>query len=58
MFNINNIIGKFIRNSSQREIDQLKTIVKKISSFEAKIKQISDESFPIKTSEFKNRLKN
>ena len=30
MLNINNIIGKFIRNSSQREIDQLKVIVKKI----------------------------
>ena len=58
MFNINNIIGKFIRNSSQKEIDQLKEIVKKIGSFEEKAKQISDKSFPIKTKDLKNRLKN
>ena len=29
MLNIGNIIGKFVKNSSQRELDSLKSIVKK-----------------------------
>ena len=45
MLNINNIIGKFIRNSSQREIDQLKVIVKKIGFFEEKTKSVDQEEF-------------
>ena len=30
MLNIGSIIGKFVKNSSQREIDRLKSSVKKI----------------------------
>ena len=37
MLNINRIISKFIKNSSQRDIDKLKTIVKPIE-FKSKIK--------------------
>ena len=48
MLNISGIIGKFIKNSSQRDIDKLKSIVKKINSWEPKIKEMPDESFPIK----------
>ena len=58
MFNISKIIGKFIRNSSQREIDQLKSIVEKINSFEPKIKEMVDGAFPAKTAEFRSRIQN
>jgi len=58
MLKISNIISKFIRNSSQREIDKLKLIVEKINSYEAKIKELPDKSFPEKTEEFKSKIKN
>ena len=56
MLNISGIIGKFIKNSSQREIDKLKSIVKKINSWESKIKDLPNESFPAKTAEFKSKV--
>jgi preprotein translocase subunit SecA len=56
MLNINSIIGKFIKNSSQREIGKLKSIVEKINSWESKTKDISDENFPAKTAEFKSKI--
>jgi len=58
MLNISGIIGKFIRNSSQREIDKLKSIVKKINSWELKIQEMADKSFPAKTAKFKSKIKN
>ena len=58
MLNIGNIIGKFIKNSSQREIDSLNLIVKQINELEPKIKKMSDESFPIKTKELKSKFEN
>jgi len=58
MVNISQFLGKFIKNSSQREIVGLKLIVDKINDWESKIKQISDESFPAKTAEFKLKVKN
>ena len=45
MLSISNIIGKFIKNSSQRELDSLKNIVKKIDAQESQVKELSDESF-------------
>ena len=56
MLNIGTIIGKFIKNSSQRELDRLKSTVKKINDLEPKIKEISNESFPGKTAEFKSKI--
>ena len=44
MINIGNIIGKFIRNSSQREIDQLQQIVKKINAFETLSNRVEESS--------------
>ena len=41
MLNISGIIGKFIKNSSQREIDRLKLIVQKINELESKIQRPS-----------------
>jgi len=57
MLNIKGIIGKFIKNSSQRDIDKLKSIVEKINGWESKVAEMPDESFPNKTSEFKSRIK-
>ena len=45
MLNIGKIIGKFIKNSSQRDIDKLEPIVKQINAWESKIKDIPDEKF-------------
>ena len=56
MLNIKGIIGKFIKNSSQRDIDKLKSIVQKINDWEPKIKNIPDENFPAKTAEFKSKI--
>ena len=58
MLNIGKIIGKFIKNSSQRDIDKLKSIVKQINAWETKVKDIPDEKFPSKTLEFKSKIKN
>ena len=58
MLNIGKIIGKFIKNSSQRDIDKLRSIVKQINVWESKIKDIPDEKFPSKTPEFKSKIKN
>ena len=56
MLNIGSIIGKFVKNSSQREIDHLKLSVKKINEWEPTIKEMSDESFPAKTAEFRSKI--
>ena len=53
MLNIATIIGKFVKNSSQRELGRLKTLVDKINQLEPTIKKIPDENFPLKTAEFK-----
>ena len=58
MLNISGIIGKFIKNSSQRDIDKLEAIVQKISAWESKVKEVPDENFPLKTQEFKSKIKN
>jgi len=56
MLNISSIIGKFIKNSSQREIDRLKLIVEKINKLESEIKDLPNEGFPTKTAEFRSRI--
>ena len=58
MLNISKIIGKFIKNSSQRELDRLRLTIKKINAYETKIKEIPSESFPTKTAEFKSKIQN
>ena len=56
MLNISGIISKFIKNSSQRDIDKLKFVVEKINNWEQIIKKVPDESFPAKTEEFKSKV--
>jgi len=57
MLNISGIISKFIKNSSQRELDKLNSVVEKINNWESKIKDMPDESFPSKTAELKSKIK-
>tara|TARA_B100000029_G_scaffold467838_1_gene504368 strand:- start:2768 stop:5353 length:2586 start_codon:yes stop_codon:yes gene_type:complete len=56
MLNIGSIIGKFIKNSSQKELDRLKSIVAKINALEAETKGFSDDAFPAKTAELKSKV--
>ncbi len=56
MLNFGSIIGKFIKNSSQRELSQIKSTVKKINDLETKIKAIPDQDFPSRTMELKEKL--
>ena len=56
MLKISKIISKFIKNSSQREIDSLKSIVEKINKLEPITKEIPDKNFPIKTSELRSKI--
>jgi len=58
MLNISKIIGKLVKNSSQRELDRLGLVVQKINSWESKVKKMPDENFPTKTNELKTRFKN
>ena len=58
MLNIGKIISKFIKNSSERELDSLKSTIKKINDWEPKIKEMSNESFPAKTAELRSKIQN
>jgi len=58
MLSIGKIIGKFVKNSSQRELDKLNSIVQKINAFEAEVKKVENESFPAKTAEFMSKVNN
>ncbi|MDA9687558.1 preprotein translocase subunit SecA [Candidatus Pelagibacter sp.] len=57
MLNPLNFLSKFIKSSNDKELSRISKIVEKVNSFENKIKNISDKDFPIKTLEFKERLK-
>jgi len=56
MLNIGKIIGKFIKNSSERELEGLKSTIKKINDWEPKIRGMSNESFPAKTAEIRTKI--
>ena len=57
MLNIGKIIGKFVKNSSQRELDKLSSYVRKINDWEAKVKEMPDESFPSRTAEITSKIR-
>ena len=57
MLNIGKILGKIVKNSGQRELDRLKIIVKKTNEWEEKVKKMTNESFPLKTAEFIEKIK-
>jgi len=58
MLNIGKIIRKFVKNSSQRELEKLKIIVQKINALETEIREIPNDNFPKKTIELKSKIKN
>ena len=57
MLNPLNFLSKFIKSSNQKELDRISKIVEKVNSFEDKIIHFSDEEFPKKTIQLKERLK-
>jgi preprotein translocase subunit SecA len=57
MLNPFNFISKFIKSSNQKELDRIGKIVKKVNSYEAVIKEFTNEEFPKKTIELKTKLK-
>ena len=56
MLNPLNFLSKFIKSSNQKELDRIATIVEKVNLLENRIKDISNEEFPKKTQELKNKL--
>ena len=56
MLNPLNFITKFIKSSNQKELDRIKKIVAKVNSLEVTVKSLSDEDFPKKTIELKDKL--
>ena len=58
MFNPIGFISKFIKSGNQKELDKIGKIVNKINLLEDKFVNLTDEDFPKKTSEFKERIKN
>ena len=56
MLNPLNFLSKLIKSSNQKELDKIIKIVEKVNSFEAAIKQLSNQDFPKKTLELKDKL--
>src|SRR6056300_1328196 len=57
MFNPLNFLSKFIKSNNEKELDRIKKIVTNINSLEYKIKLLSDDDFPKKTLELKQKIK-
>ena len=57
MLNPLNFLLKFIKSSNQKELDRISKIVERVNSFENKTKELSDQDFPVKTNELKEKLK-
>ena len=58
MLNPLSFLSKFIKSNNQKELDRISKIVSKINNLEISIKNLKDEDFPKKTSEFKKKIKN
>jgi preprotein translocase subunit SecA len=56
MLNPLNFLSKFIKSSNQKELDRIAKIVKKVNSLESIIEAITDEEFPKKTTELKEKF--
>ena len=57
MINPINLITGIFKSSNQKELDRIDKIVKKINLIEENFKKLSDHEFPVKTEEFKNKIK-
>ena len=58
MLNPLNLFSRLIKSNNQKELDRIKKIVDKINNLEDNIKNLNDSNFPLKTKEFKEKLKN
>jgi preprotein translocase subunit SecA len=58
MFNPLGFISKFIKSGNQKELDRIGKIVSKINLLEEKFIKLTDEDFPKKTQDFKEKIKN
>ncbi len=58
MLNPLNFLSKIIKSGNQKELDKLKKTVNKINDLEAEVIKLDDQSFPIKTKELKEEIKN
>ena len=56
MFNPTSIFSNLFKNSSQRELDKIKSTIEKINSLEDQYHSLSKEDFPKKTLEFKSKI--
>jgi len=56
MLNPLNFFSKFIKSSNQKELDRVGKIVERVNSYEGVIKEITNEEFPKKTLELKEKL--
>jgi len=56
MFNPTSIFVNLFKNSSQRELDKIKSTIEKINSLEDQYHSLSKEDFPKKTLEFKSKI--
>ena len=57
MLNPLRLFNKLIKSPNQRELERVKQIVVKINNREDEVKKFSADQFPVKTLEFKERLK-
>ena len=57
MLNPFKFIKKVFKSDNYKEIERLKSIVVQVNNNEDKIKLLKNDQFPIKTAEFKERVK-
>lgn len=58
MLNPLNFLSKIIKSSNQKELDKLKKTAKKINDLEEEVIKLDDQSFPLKTKELIDQVKN
>mgnify|MGYP001212937782 FL=1 len=58
MINPLNFITRFIKSNNQKELDKIQKIVNEVNLLEEKIKKLTDDEFPEKTINLKQKLKN
>ena len=58
MLNPLKLLSKIIKSSNQKELDRLNKITKKINDLEDQMSKLEDESFPQKTKDLIEKIKN
>ncbi len=56
MFNPLKFISKFVKSGNQKELDRIGKIVNQINNLEEKFKSLTNDEFPKKTQELKDRI--